>query len=292
MENLQENINRIKELMLVENDDQLSLFSIDEGKPININSDEFTKRFKEKVYFILRDLYKSNWSSDRSRGPGGGGGVVGVHTVFDLLKEKGLTDYDPEGGDWSILNYFDTNPQVRRHIVGLYEKETGNVLDNTNVLEDFIKWMSSNRNKIFKDGPILNKLIEKNIESLYQGELNERKAYDHLAKILENIPNWKLKGRSVPGSKTDREGVDFVMEHIKTGKLAKFQVKPFNNLERIGRFYKVKSYNIKNIDKKPVDYFVFASNDKEDVFIFKNEIGKYTILDKDTVQFEEPPIKF
>ena len=50
--------------------------------------------------------------------------------------------------------------------------------------------------------------------------------------------------------------------------------------------------NIKNIDKKPVDYFVFASNDQEDVFIFKNEIGKYTILDKDTVQFEEPPIKF
>ena len=108
MKNLQENINRIKELMLVENDDQLSLFSGDEGKPININSDEFTKRFKEKVYFILKDLYKSNWSSDRSRGPGGGGGVVGVHTVYDLLKEKGLTDYDPEGGDWSILNYFDT----------------------------------------------------------------------------------------------------------------------------------------------------------------------------------------
>jgi len=292
MENLQENINRIKELMLVENDDQLSLFSIDEGKPININSDEFTKRFKEKVYFILRDLYKSNWDSDRSRGPGGGGGVVGVHTVYDLLKEKGLTDYDPEGGDWSILNYFDTNPQVRRTIVGLYEKETGKVLDNTNVLEDFIKWMSTNRNKLFKDGPILNTLIEKNIESLYQGELNERKAYDYLSKILENLPNWKLKGRSVPGSKTDRDGIDFVMEHVKTGKLAKFQVKPLGHFKRVGKFYKVKSYNIKNIDKKPVDYFVFASNDQEDVFIFKNEIGKYTILDKDTVQFEEPPIKF
>jgi hypothetical protein len=292
MENLQENINRIKELMLVENDDQLSLFSSDEGKPININSDEFTKRFKEKVYFILRDLYKSNWDSDRNRGPGGGGGVVGVHTVFDLLNKKGLTDYDPEGGDWSILNYFDTNPQVRRTIVGLYEKETGKVLDNTNVLEDFIKWMSTNRNKLFKDGPILDSLIEKNIESLYQGELNERKAYDHLSKILENLPNWKLKGRSVPGSKTDRDGVDFVMEHVKTGKLAKFQVKPLGHFKRVGKFYKVKSYNIKNIDKKPVDYFVFASNDQEDVFIFKNEIGKYTILDKDTVQFEEPPIEF
>ena len=152
--------------------------------------------------------------------------------------------------------------------------------------------MSNNRNKLFKDGPILNSLIEKNIESLYQGELNERTAYDYLSKILEKLPNWKLKGRSVPGSKTDRNGVDFVMEHVNTGKLAKFQVKPLGRFERVGKFYKVKSYNIKGIDKKPVDYFVFASSEKEDVFIFKNEKDKYTILDKDTVQFEEPPIKF
>ena len=85
MKNLQENINRIKELMLVENDKQLSLFT-GYKKPINITSDEFTTRFKEKVYFILKDLYKSNWDSDRSRGPGGGGGVVNVHTVYDLLQ--------------------------------------------------------------------------------------------------------------------------------------------------------------------------------------------------------------
>ena len=204
MKNLQENISRIKELMLVENDDQLSLFSGDEGKPTNINSDDFIVKFKEKVYFILKDLYKNNWDSDKSRGPQGGGGVVGVHTVYDLLNKKGLTDYDPQGGDWSILNYFDTNPQVRRYIVWLYEKETGNVVDNTKILDEFIKWMSRNRNKIFKDGPILNKLIEKNIESLYQGELNERKAYDYLTKVLDNIPGWKLKGRAVTGSNADR----------------------------------------------------------------------------------------
>ena len=88
---IKENIDRIKELMLVENDDQLSLFS-NKGKPININSDDFTKKYKEKVYYILKDLYSSNWDSDRSRGPGGGGGVVNVHTVYDLLKKKGLVD--------------------------------------------------------------------------------------------------------------------------------------------------------------------------------------------------------
>lgn len=288
---IKENIDRIKELMLVENDDQPSLFS-NKGKPININSDDFTKKFKEKVYYILKDLYSSNWDSDRSRGPGGGGGVVNVHTVYDLLKKKGLDDYDPEGGDWSILNYFDTNPQVRRFIVGLYEKETGNIMDNTETMDDFIKWMSKNRNKIFKNGPILNILIEKNVESLYQGELNERKAYDYLTKIIEKIPEWKLKGRSVPGSKSDRDGVDFVMQKENSNKIAKFQVKPLTSLERVGKFYKIISYNIKNLDKKPVDYFVFASSNQEDVYVFKNDKGKYTVLDNNTIQFEEEPINF
>jgi hypothetical protein len=290
MEKLQENINRIKELMLVESDEQLSLFT-GEGEPINLNSDEFTKRFKEKVYFILKDLYKSNWDSDKSRGPGGGGGVVNIHTVFDLLQKKGLTDYDPEGGDWSILNYFDTNPQVRKTIVGLYEKETGNIMSNTNVMEEFIKWMSRNRNKIFKDGPILKDLIEKNVESLYQGELNERKAYDFLTNVLKNIKGWTLQGRSVPGSKNDRDGVDFVMVN-ENGDKAKFQVKPLGNFEKIKNGYKVESYNIKNLDKKPVDYFVFASSDKNDVYVFKKTEGKYTILDDKTIQFENDPIQF
>jgi hypothetical protein len=292
MKELTEEIHRIKTLMLVENDNQLSLFT-GKGTPINLNSTEFTKKFKEKVYFILKDLYKSNWDSDRSRGPGGGGGVVNVHTVYDLLNKKGLTDYDPEGGDWSILNYFDTNPQVRKTIVGLYEKETGNVMDNTEVLEDFIKWMSKNRNKIFKDGEILNTLIEKNIESLYQGELNERKAYDYLTTRLEKLPNWELKGRSVPGSKTDRNGVDFIMINNKNNKEAKFQVKPLSEIKKLPNGnYKIISYNIGGLDKKPVDYFVFASEGKDEIYIFKNTKDKYTILNKDTIQFEEPPIKF
>ncbi len=290
MEKLQENINRIKELMLVESDEQLSLFTGD-SEPINLNSDKFTKRFKEKVYFILRDLYKSNWDSDKSRGPGGGGGVINVHTVYDLLQKKGLNDYDPEGGDWSILNYFDTNPQVRKTIVGLYEKENGNVMDNTNIMEDFIKWMSKNRYKIFKDGPILKDLIEKNTESLYKGELNERKAYDFLTNVLKNIEGWTLKGRSVPGSKNDRDGVDFVMVN-KNNDEAKFQVKPLDSFEKIRNGYKVESYNIKNLDKKPVDYFVFASHEKPEVYVFKNTEGKYTILDDKTIQFENDPIKF
>ena len=122
MENLKENIDRIKSLMLLENDEQLSLFTGDK-KPISLTSDEFTERFKEKVFYIIKDLYRKNWDSNPERGPGGKGGVVNLHTVYDLLQKKGLTDYDPEGGDWSILNYFDTNPQVRKTIVDFMKKK-------------------------------------------------------------------------------------------------------------------------------------------------------------------------
>jgi len=303
MNKLNENINRIKQLMSLVENEQLSFNfdeePIDSSKPeenktrkISTNSDEFTKKYKEKVYYILKDLYQSNWDSDKSRGPRGGGGVVDVYTVYDLLKEKGLDDYDPEGGNWSILNYFDTNPKVRKAIIDLYKYETGNVIDNEETMNDFIKWMSRNRNKIFKEGPFFKTLVELNAESLYQGELNERKAYQYLTKILENLPGWKLKGRSVPGSKSDRDGIDFIMEKENSDKIAKFQAKPFTSVERVGKFYKVKSYNIKNIDKKPVDYFVFASSENDNIYIFRNNIDKYVILDNDTIQFEEAPIEF
>ena len=52
------------------------------------------------------------------------------------------------------------------------------------------------------------------------------------------------------------------------------------------------SYNIRGIDKKPVDYLVFASSDTEEVYIFKNTTSRYTILDKDNIQFEDAPIAF
>ena len=291
MANLNENINRIKSLMLLENDEQPSLFSGDKT-PISLTSEDFTKAFKENVFNILKELYNENWDSNSERGPGGKGGIVNIHTVYDLLQEKGLTDYDPEGGDWSILNYFDTNPQVRKTIVGLYEKETGNIMDNTEVMDDFIDWMITNKNKIFEDGPILNRLIKTNVESLYQGELNERKAYDYLTNILSSLKGWKLKGRSVPGSTLDRQGVDFVMVNEKTGREGKFQVKPLGEYTKVGNSHKIKSYNIKGLKNKPVDYFVFASSDKDDVYVFKNSKDKYTILDSNNIQFEEPPIKF
>lgn len=299
MKSINEDITRIKKLMNLIEGEQLSLDFEDDTTDdtsteinITIESPEFTKPFKEKVFFILKDIYgNTNWSDEEGRGTRGRGGFVNIYTVFDLMKEKGLDDYEQEGGDWSIINYFDTNPQVRKYLVNLWEKETSNSLTNEDSVKDFILWMSRNRNKIFKEGPILKDLVEMNATSLMKGEMNERKAHDFLSKVVEKLPDWELSKRYLPGSTSDRSGIDIIMTNEKKEKSAKFQVKPLTSVQETKDGYLVTTYNVIGLDKKPVDYFVFASYDVDDVYVFKNIEGKYEILSKTEVLFKNKPIE-
>jgi hypothetical protein len=299
MKSINEDITRIKKLMNLIEGEQLSLDFEDDNtedtsteSDITIDSPEFTKPFKEKVFFILKDIYgNTNWSDQEGRGTRGRGGFVNIYTVFDLMKEKGLDDYEQEGGDWSIINYFDTNPQVRKYLVNLWEKETSNSLTNEDSVKDFILWMSRNRNKIFKEGPILKDLVELNATSLMKGEMNERKAHEFLSKVVEKLPDWELSKRYLPGSTSDRSGIDIIMTNEKKEKSAKFQVKPLTSVQETKDGYLVTTYNVIGLDKKPVDYFVFASYDVDDVYVFKNIEGKYEILSKTEVLFKNKPIE-
>jgi len=299
MKSINEDITRIKKLMNLIEGEQLSLDFEDDTTDdtsteinITIESPEFTKPFKEKVFFILKDIYgNTNWSDEEGRGTRGRGGFVNIYTVYDLMKEKGLDDYEQEGGDWSIINYFDTNPQVRKYLVNLWEKETSNSLTNEESVKDFILWMSRNRNKIFKEGPILKDLVELNATSLMRGEMNERKAHDFLSKVVEKLPDWELSKRYLPGSTSDRSGIDIIMTNEKKQKSAKFQVKPLVSVQETKDGYLVTTYNVIGLDKKPVDYFVFASYDVDDVYVFKNIEGKYEILSKTEVLFKNKPIE-
>ena len=299
MKSINEDITRIKKLMNLIEGEQLSLDFEDDTTDdtsteinITIESPEFTKPFKEKVFFILKDIYgNTNWSDEEGRGTRGRGGFVNIYTVFDLMKEKGLDDYEQEGGDWSIINYFDTNPQVRKYLVNLWEKETSNSLTNEESVKDFILWMSRNRNKIFKEGPILKDLVELNATSLMKGEMNERKAHEFLSKVVEKLPDWELSKRYLPGSTSDRSGIDIIMTNEKKQKSAKFQVKPLTSVQETKDGYLVTTYNVIGLDKKPVDYFVFASYDVDDVYVFKNIEGKYEILSKTEVLFKNKPIE-
>ena len=299
MKNINEDILRIKSLMNIVQE-QLELDFDDNTDDSNstesnitIESPEFTKSFKDKVFYILKDMYgNTNWSNEEGRGPRGRGGVVDIYTVFDLMKEKGLDDYEEEGGDWSIMNYFDTNPQVRKYLVDLWKSETSKVLTNEESIKDFILWMSRNRNKIFKEGPILKDLVELNATSLMRGELNERRAHEFLSKVPEELPDWKLSKRFLPGSTSDRTGIDIVMTNEKTNKSAKFQVKPLTSIEETEDGYLVNTYNVTGLDKKPVDYFVFASYTVDDVYIFRNKKEGYEVLGSNKVLFKDKPVEF
>ena len=296
MKNINEDIRRIKKLMNLNEGEQLYLdldFGGKDQNKITINSPEFTKTFKEKVFFILKDIYgNTNWSNQKGKGTRGQGGFVNIYTVYDLMKEKGLDDYEKEGGDWSIINYFDTNPQVRKYLVNLWRVETSNELKNEESVKDFISWMSKSRNKIFKEGPILKNLVDLNATSLYNGELNERKAHEYLSKVLKELPDWELLKRSLPGSTNDRKGIDIKMKKKETNKEADFQVKPLSNFEKTKDGYLVTTYNVIGLDEKPVDYFIFASHNVDEVYIFKNIEGRYEILSDTKVLFKDNPIEF
>jgi hypothetical protein len=81
------------------------------------------------------------------------------------------------------------------------------------------------------------------------------------------------------------------MTNEKKEKSAKFQVKPLASVQETKDGYLVTTYNVIGLDKKPVDYFVFASYDVDDVYVFKNIEGKYEILSKTEVLFKNKPIE-
>jgi hypothetical protein len=79
MKSINEDIKRIKKLMNLIEGEQLSLDFEDDNtedtnkeNTISIDSPEFTKPFKEKVFFILKDIYgNTNWSDQEGRGTRG-----------------------------------------------------------------------------------------------------------------------------------------------------------------------------------------------------------------------------
>jgi hypothetical protein len=82
------------------------------------------------------------------------------------------------------------------------------------------------------------------------------------------------------------------MTSEKTNKSAKFQVKPLTSIEETEDGYLVNTYNVTGLDKKPVDYFVFASYTVDDVYIFRNKKEGYEVLGPTKILFKDKPVEF
>ena len=258
-------------------------------------------KFQEVVFKSLKNIYGSDsntWTNDKTKGPGGLGGVINIYTTGDFLLGKNLINTNGDGGEWSILNYFDTNPGVRGSIMRMYEKETGISINSMEELNEFCNWVYDNRVELFTDGPKLNKFVKLNFGSFHNGFLNEDKAYKYVSNLISIDNNLSMSIINLPGSSLDRSGVDFSVTNKtkikdKDGGVSKFQAKPLNGLSNVGNVYTIDSWNVSGVEKKPVKYFIFTSHDKEGVFIFKNikgEVKSESKTESKTVVFNYPPI--
>ena len=202
MNNIQENIKRIKSLMLVENDDQLfpekedsnennNIFKgyidivnseDDESKNLDVEFIQKNRRFAKMLNTILFELYKDNldWNEDKSKF-----GIIDVYTLNDLT-------------NWSILNYFGGHKYVKGRLLDNFKKS-----NKGNTPKEFYQWVIENKEKLFKDGPILKELIRTNMNTYNKGSITEKY-------VIEKLKDKGFKIKYYPpGSKQDRDqGID------------------------------------------------------------------------------------
>jgi len=258
-----------------------------------LNPDTINLKFMNVIFKCLKNIYGNtiNWSKGGGRGPGGRGGVINIYTINTILKNENLITSNFPGGDWSILNYFDTNPKVRDYLMRKYKKDTKISIKTNDNLNSWCKWIEDNQKNFFTKGIVLNKLVELNTTSYISGYHNEKTVYNYLLNIISNNPELMIEDPKKPGDSSDRKGVDFSIINTSTGLESKFQAKPLVGYNVNGKEHIVNSYNVKNLEKKGVEYFIFSSRDTndKDIIIFEKREGEI-ISDKNIVVFNYPPI--
>jgi len=271
----------------------------EELSKVKPGEDSINETYKNAVFEALRHLFsedKKYWDDKSGRGPSMRGGVVNLHTVGEMLKEIGIKQ---DGGEWSILNYFDTNPRVRKEIIQKYLID--NRLKQVENLDSLENWIVDNRRELFGKGELLSKYVEINKQSFLNGVKNEKKAYDFVSNEISKDSNMSISNIFLPGSPEDRRGTDFFT--LKNGKIFEsYQAKPLQFYRVIQQgskqYYVVKSYNVNNLKNLNVNNFIFAShNSKSGVVVFENIKGRFSIKtdvesknDKmQLIYFEYPP---
>jgi hypothetical protein len=250
--------------------------------------------FRNTVCNVIEEIYgkTDKWSTEGNRGPRGIGGVVNFHTINEYLLETEDKDFHMDGGEWSIINYFDTNPKVRNIVIEKFRKSTKIRLKTEEDLETFLKWVSDNKKMLFGEGECLNGLVKANFTGIYNGIKNEKKAFDFVKGFVDKDENLQMGGFNCPGSTLDRMGIDFTVIDNKKGRELKFQAKPMSKYRKSGGKHYIESYNIGDLSNKPVDFFIFASEDSRGIYIFSNKKGEYEVTDSKKINFNYEPSKF
>lgn len=222
--------------------DFLKYYNLDdlkEGKKYcksNIDS-EMSTQIKD----ALKQAFEENWYEAEKGLTGFTAGLRYIHTIGEKTGD---------GETWSIMNFFDTKPEIQSMIKKKYQTENPENLE-------LVPWLVN----IFKtDKVFLKKLLDRQWESIENGiYITEKKIINQLKELFPNLEIITYP----PGSKMDRwYGVDFTINGIN------FQVKPLSSYKKTEDGYLVNTYGMKSDyqDKKYLNYIVYFNKDNMLIF--------------------------
>lgn len=192
------------------------------------------------------------------------------------------------GEIWSILNYFDTNPMVIKKLIEWYMmgEFDGDITPTEVTIENFENWITTNSNKLFKEGSYLDVLVKLNLTSYTSGAKTENLTIKNLTQSPYNLDSKNIK-QYCSGNKLDRWDSKDIEIITKNG-VYYAQIKPLKwvKIDEITNEYIINSYQMKNYKSKPVNYIIFTNPSK--MLIFKN--SNYKVENNDFAIFKNPPV--
>ena len=222
--------------------------------------------------------------------------IAGPNEPTPLHLKNGFIDIDGTDAEgttngWSIINFFNTNPVVRRILVGEYEKYVGdNNLPCRFDIYEFTDWLENNKYDIFGFGSsTFNRLVKANQSSWKNGIKNEKSVLVPLQNLYGG--DWSVVYKAEPGILQDAlGGVDMSVVNNQTGEEHTYQAKPLSNIEeREDGTWVVHSGWLHRYDPKKVSHFVFGPDQNGNAVSFKNE-GQKPIDGGTKYIFNSPPL--
>ncbi len=215
---------------------------------------------------MVKQSIKDVWSNTKNWGMG--------NVPEGSSREPGVINFELACGttDWSILNYFEGNTRVLRELLVLYGKEVS--VDW--VRDDFIKWISDNKQRLFGKGEIVKVLSDANRDTQCIGERRERIGEEWLEDWYKKngLGNVRIES-GCPGDTLDRTCGQDMRVFREDGSVDYYQIKPLKKgVYKTERFpYEVASASLPN-HGYPIDVnylFISSPNSSNPKFVvFKN----------------------
>ena len=212
----------------------------------------------------LKDVYSANIAGRDEPTP--------HHIKNGLINIPG-TDAAGTTVGWSIVNFFNTHPLVRKILIGEYEKYVNNNnLPCRFMIGEFTNWVRDNKYEIFGSGSeVFNRLVKSNQSTWVNGQRNETASMSYLEDFYGD--DWSVLSGSEPGIRKDAlGGIDMSMVNSETGEEHTFQAKALSNVEEMGDGrWKVNSGWLHHYPKDTVHYYIFTNANQGESYIFKNQ---------------------